>query len=99
MSHSSSPLTQAAIAGCRSAPLPIIRVEFAVANVKWRVTENIELHRGLPVLGVEVVHLVFSDHSAKFWLTVQSICPDVERAKQFRSRHHPEFTQRLASVT
>ena len=25
----------------------------------------------------EVVHLVVPDHSAKFWLTVQSLCPDI----------------------
>ncbi len=46
----------------------------------------------------EVVHLVVPDHSAKFWLTVQSICPDMEHAKQWLSRHHAELTVRLASV-
>ena len=46
----------------------------------------------------EAVHLVVPDHSAKFWLTVQSICPDMERAKQWLSRHHAELTVRLASV-
>ena len=46
----------------------------------------------------EVVHLVVPDHSAKFWLTVQSICPDMERAKQWLSRHHAELTVKLATV-
>ena len=46
----------------------------------------------------EVVHLVVPDHSAKFWLTVQSICPDMERAKQWLSRHHAELTVRLSNV-
>ena len=46
----------------------------------------------------EVVHLVVPDHSAKFWLTVQSICPDMERAKQWLSRHHAELTVKLASI-
>ena len=46
----------------------------------------------------EVVHLVVPDHSAKFWLTVQSICPDMERAKQWLSRHHTELTVRLSGV-
>ena len=46
----------------------------------------------------EAVHLVVPDHSAKFWLTVQSICPDMELAKQWLSRHHAELTVRLASV-
>ena len=46
----------------------------------------------------EVVHLVVPDHSAKFWLTVQSLCPDMERAKQWLSRHHAELTVSLAGV-
>ena len=46
----------------------------------------------------EVVHLVVPDHSAKFWLTVQSLCPDMERAKQWLSRHHAELTVSLDSV-
>jgi predicted metal-dependent hydrolase len=31
----------------------------------------------------EAVHLAIPDHSAKFWLTVQSLCPETERAKQW----------------
>jgi predicted metal-dependent hydrolase len=31
----------------------------------------------------EAVHLAVPDHSAKFWLTVQSICPESERARQW----------------
>jgi predicted metal-dependent hydrolase len=31
----------------------------------------------------ETVHLVVPDHSRKFWLTVQSICPEAERARQW----------------
>ena len=46
----------------------------------------------------EAVHLVVPDHSAKFWLTVQSLCPDMERARQWLSRHHAELTVSLASV-
>lgn len=33
----------------------------------------------------EAVHLAIPDHSAKFWLTVQSLCPESERAKQWLS--------------
>ena len=33
----------------------------------------------------EVVHLAIPDHSAKFWLTVQSHCRETERAKQWLS--------------
>ncbi len=46
----------------------------------------------------EVVHLVVPDHSAKFWLTVQSICPEMERAKQWLSRHHAQIIVNLANV-
>lgn len=35
----------------------------------------------------EAVHLAIPDHSATFWLTVQSLCPETERAKQWLSRH------------
>lgn len=31
----------------------------------------------------EVVHLVVPDHSPKFWLTVQSICPNTQKAKHW----------------
>lgn len=31
----------------------------------------------------EAVHLVVPDHSSRFWLTVQSICPKAERARQW----------------
>lgn len=31
----------------------------------------------------ETVHLAIPDHSQKFWLTVQSICPETERARQW----------------
>jgi predicted metal-dependent hydrolase len=31
----------------------------------------------------EAVHLAVPDHSKRFWLTVQSICPNMERARQW----------------
>ena len=31
----------------------------------------------------EVVHLKVPDHSKKFWLTVQSLCPEMDRARQW----------------
>lgn len=40
----------------------------------------------------EAVHLVVPDHSAKFWLTVQSLCRETERAKQWLCRHHVQLT-------
>ena len=46
----------------------------------------------------EVVHLAVPDHSAKFWLTLQSLCPEMERAKQWLSRHHAQLTVNLASI-
>jgi predicted metal-dependent hydrolase len=33
----------------------------------------------------EAVHLAVPDHSARFWLTVQSLCQDTERARQWLS--------------
>ena len=35
------------------------------------------------IVAHEMVHLAVPDHSAKFWLTVQSLCPEAERAKQW----------------
>lgn len=35
----------------------------------------------------EMVHLAIPDHSAKFWLTVQSLCRDTERARQWLVAH------------
>jgi predicted metal-dependent hydrolase len=31
----------------------------------------------------EAVHLAVPDHSQRFWLTVQSLCPETERARQW----------------
>jgi predicted metal-dependent hydrolase len=31
----------------------------------------------------EVVHLAIPDHSQRFWLTVQSLCPNSDRARQW----------------
>lgn len=31
----------------------------------------------------EMVHLAVPDHSPKFWLTVRSLCPETERARQW----------------
>ena len=50
------------------------------------------------IVAHEVVHLAVPDHSARFWLTVQSHCPDMERAKQWLSRHHAELTVNLTTV-
>lgn len=33
----------------------------------------------------EVVHLEVPDHSKRFWLTVQSLCPEMDRARQWLS--------------
>ena len=46
----------------------------------------------------EVAHLAVPDHSAKFWLTVQSLCPEMERAKQWLSRHHAQLAVKLDSI-
>ena len=35
----------------------------------------------------ETVHLAIPDHSTKFWLTVQSLCRDTERARRWLVVH------------
>jgi len=35
----------------------------------------------------EAVHLAIPDHSQRFWLTVQSLCPETERARQWLVAH------------
>ena len=46
----------------------------------------------------EGVHLAIPDHSAKFWLTVQSLCPETEKAKQWLSTHYSQLTVDLALI-
>ena len=46
----------------------------------------------------EAVHLAVPDHSRKFWLTVQSLCPDSERARQWLTRHQGKLTVDLETV-
>lgn len=46
----------------------------------------------------EAVHLATPDHSSKFWLTVQSLCPEAERAKQWLRMNEREMTVNLEDV-
>jgi predicted metal-dependent hydrolase len=46
----------------------------------------------------EAVHLAVPDHSAKFWLTVQSLCPETERAKQWLSVNGRKLAMGLAGI-
>lgn len=46
----------------------------------------------------ESVHLAVPDHSAKFWLTVQGLCSDTERAKQWLCRHQAQLQVELAII-
>jgi hypothetical protein len=46
----------------------------------------------------EAVHLAIPDHSHKFWLTVQSLCPETERAKQWLCAHAEVLTVDLKTV-
>jgi predicted metal-dependent hydrolase len=39
----------------------------------------------------EAVHLAIPDHSAKFWLAVQSLSGDVERARQWLAAHERDL--------
>ena len=46
----------------------------------------------------EAVHLAVPDHSAKFWLTVQSLCKDMERSKQWLCRHQTQLQVKLVDI-
>jgi predicted metal-dependent hydrolase len=46
----------------------------------------------------EAVHLAVPDHSAKFWLTVQSLCRDTERAKQWLVANGHRLTVDLGKI-
>lgn len=46
----------------------------------------------------EAVHLAVPDHSVKFWLTVQSLCPETERAKQWLCVHQTQLKVDLSQV-
>jgi hypothetical protein len=46
----------------------------------------------------EAVHLAVPDHSTKFWLTVQSLCPETERAKQWLSANGLRLAVKLDSI-
>lgn len=46
----------------------------------------------------EMVHLAIPDHSRRFWLTVQSLCPDTERARQWLVANGHRLTIDLASL-
>ncbi len=46
----------------------------------------------------EAVHLAIPDHSAKLWLTVQRLCRETERAKQWLCAHQAQLTIDLGST-
>jgi predicted metal-dependent hydrolase len=43
----------------------------------------------------ETVHLAIPDHSTKFWLTVQSLCREMERAKQWLTTNGRQLLEPL----
>jgi hypothetical protein len=46
----------------------------------------------------EAVHLAVPAHSAKFWLTVQSLCRETEKAKQWLCRHQAQLQIDLKEI-
>jgi predicted metal-dependent hydrolase len=46
----------------------------------------------------ESVHLAVPDHSQKFWLTVRSLCPEMEKAKQWLCVHGERLQSELDSL-
>jgi predicted metal-dependent hydrolase len=50
------------------------------------------------VLRYLVTQEAVPEHSAKFWLTIQSLCPETERAKQWLSANGLRLAVKLASI-
>lgn len=46
----------------------------------------------------EMVHLAVPDHSQRFWLTVQSICPNADRARQWLVANGHRLTVDLSEL-
>lgn len=46
----------------------------------------------------EAVHLAVPDHSQKFWLTVRSLCPEMEKARQWLSANSHQLLVDLNRV-
>lgn len=46
----------------------------------------------------EVVHLAVPDHSPRFWLAVQSICPEMQKAKQWLQANGHRLLEDLRKV-
>ena len=46
----------------------------------------------------EMVHLAIPDHSQRFWLAVQSLCPNADRARQWLVANGYRLTVDLADL-
>lgn len=46
----------------------------------------------------EMVHLAIPDHSQRFWLTVQSMCPNADRARQWLVANGHRLTVDLSEL-
>lgn len=46
----------------------------------------------------EAVHLAVPDHSAKFWLTVKSLCRETERSRQWLCAHQTQMQVDLSKI-
>jgi hypothetical protein len=45
----------------------------------------------------EAVHLAILDHSQRFWLTLQSLCPETDRARQWLAANGTRLQVALGS--
>lgn len=50
------------------------------------------------IVAHEVVHLEVPDHSKRFWLTVQSLCPNMDRAKQWLVAHSEQLKVDIGQI-
>jgi predicted metal-dependent hydrolase len=46
----------------------------------------------------EVVHLEVPDHSKRFWLAVQSLCPTMDRAKQWLAANSEQLKVNIRAI-
>lgn len=71
----------------------------AIGNLSfnWRLIMAPEYVLGY-IVTHEMVHLAIPDHSKRFWLTVQSLCPNTEKARQWLVANAHKLMVNLSDV-
>ena len=66
-------------------------------SFNWRLIMAPEYVLGY-IVTHEMVHLAIPDHSKRFWLTVQSLCPNTEKARQWLVANAHKLMVNLSDV-